>query len=337
MENMKTLKFLFKTLVEIGKGFAYGWIVYIIRLIKSLCRGIKAFCALRKLPHDQQLEASNPCSKFTAPAYHRPDPCIYDQYYLMSLGLAVTWDNPDITIWQGGVQVAEHTLLPDTEYEIHATIWNNSYYAPIVGLQVNFAYLSFGAATTVNPIGSTYVSLGVKGGPNCPALAIVLWKTPPTPGHYCIQANFAWFDDANPNNNLGQNNVDIVPATSPANFVFRLRNHTGKTNRYTFQVDTYAIPTQPDCPATIQAADRGTFAERLKRIQAIHNRANFPVPPGWTVEVLPAEPSLNPGQEIDVSVRITPPAGFTGTTPFNVHTLYGNNYAGGVTLYVTKA
>jgi len=86
---MKTLKFLFKTLVEIGKGFAYGWIVYIIRLIKSLCRGIKAFCALRKLPHDQQLEASNPCSKFTAPAYHRPDPCIYDQYYLMSLVCAL--------------------------------------------------------------------------------------------------------------------------------------------------------------------------------------------------------------------------------------------------------
>ena len=334
---MKTLKFVLKTLAEVGKAFAYGWVVYIIQLVKSLWKAIKAFCAFRKLSHAQRLEVSNPCSKFTAPAYHRPDPCIYDQYYLMSLGLAVTWDNPDITIWLGGVQVPEHTLLPDTEYELHATIWNNSYYAPVVGMQVNFAYLSFGAATTVSPIGSTYVNLGVKGGPNCPALAIMLWKTPPTPGHYCIQVNFAWVDDANPNNNLGQNNVDVVPATSPANFVFRLRNHTDKTNRYNFEVDTYAIPTQPVCPPTIQAADRGTFAERLRRIQAIHNRANFPIPPGWNVEILPSEPSLTPSQEIDVAVNITPPAGFTDTTPFNVHAFYGNAYAGGVTLYVTKA
>jgi hypothetical protein len=334
---MKTLKFVLKTLAEIGRALAYGWVVNIIQLIKDFSKGVKAFCAYKRLSHAQQEEVSDPCNKFTAPAYHRPDPCIYDQYYLMSLGLAVTWDNPDITIWQGGVQVPENTLLPDTEYEIHATIWNNSYYAPIVGMQVNFAYLSFGAATTVNPIGFTYVNLGVKGGPNYPALAIILWKTPPTPGHYCIQVNFAWVDDANPNNNLGQNNVDVVAAHSPANFVFQLRNHTDQSNRYSFQVDTYAIPARPDCPPTIQDSDRGSFAERLKRIQAVHNRANFPIPPGWSVEVVPPEPTLMPGQEVDIAVTITPPAGFTGTTPFNVNTFYGNKYAGGVTLYVTKA
>jgi hypothetical protein len=334
---MKGLKLIVHTIWEILKTLAYGWVVNIIQLIKAFSKGVKAFCAFKKLSHAQQEEVSDPCGKFTAPAYHRPDPCIYDQYYLMSLGLAVTWDNPDITIWQGGVQVPENTLLPDTEYEIRATIWNNSYYAPIVGMQVNFAYLSFGAATTVNPIGSTYVNLGVKGGPNCPALATMLWKTPPTPGHYCIQVNFAWVDDANPNNNLGQNNVDVVAAHSPANFVFRLRNHTDQSNRYSFQVDTYAIPAQPDCPPTIQDSDRGTFAERLKRIQAVHNRANFPIPPGWSVEVVPSEPALMPGQEIDIAVNITPPPGFTGTTPFNVNTFYRNKYAGGVTLYVTKA
>jgi hypothetical protein len=334
---MRWLKLIVDTIREILKALAYGWIVNIIQLIKDFPKGVKAFCAYKRLSHAQQEEVSDPCNKFTNPAYHRPDPCIYDQYYLMNLGLAVTWDNPDITIWQGGVQVAENTLLPDTEYEIHATIWNNSYYAPIVGMQVNFAYLSFGAATTVNPIGSTYVNLGVKGGSNCPALAVILWRTPPTPGHYCIQVNFEWVDDANPNNNLGQNNIDVVAAHSPANFVFRLRNHTDQSNRYSFQVDTYAIPARPDCPTTIQDSDRGTFAERLKRIQAVHNRANFPIPPGWSVEMVPSDPTLTPGQEIDVAVNITPPPGFTGTTPFNVNTFYGNKYAGGVTLYVTKA
>jgi hypothetical protein len=44
-----------------------------------------------------------------------------------------------------------------------------------------------------------------------------------------------------------------------------------------------------------------------------------------------------PGQEIDIAVNITPPSGFTGTTPFNMNAFYGNKYAGGVTLYVTKA
>jgi len=255
----------------------------------------------------------------------------------MSLGLAVTWENPDISIWRGGVQVSDTSLLPNTEYQINANIWNNSYYAPVVGMQVNFAYLSFGAATTVNPIGSTNVNLGVKGGPNCPALATMIWTTPPTPGHYCIQVSFSCIDDANPNNNLGQNNVQVVPVTSPANFTFRLRNHTNQINRYAFEVDTYSIPAQPVCPATIQAADRGTFAQRLKRIQAIHNRANFPIPPGWAIEVLPPEPSLMPNEEIDVAVTITPPAAFSGTTPFNVNAFFGNKYAGGVTVYVTKA
>lgn len=334
---MKTLRFVLKVLAQVGKTLAYGWVLIIIQFVKGFWKAVKAFCAFKKLSHAQQLEAANPCSNFRPPAYHRPDPCIYDQYYLMSLGLAVTWDNPDITVRRGGVVVPPHNLLPNTEYEIDATIWNNSYFAPCVGMQVNFAYLSFGAATTVNPIGSTNVNLGVKGAPNCPALATMLWTTPPTPGHYCIQVSFAWIDDANPNNNLGQKNIDVVAATSPASFVFRLRNHTNQTNAYVFQFDTYSIPAQPTCPPTIQAADKGTFAERLNRARAIHNRANFPIPPGWVVEVVPPEPSLTPGEEIDVAVNITHPAAFTGTTPFNVNTFYGKKYAGGVTLYVIKA
>src|SRR5690242_16366654 len=109
---MKGLKFVFKVLAEIGKTFAYGWVVNIIQLVKTFSKRIKAFRAFKRLSHAQQEEVSDRCGKFTPPAYHRPDPCIYDQYYLMSLGLAVTWDNPDITIWQGAVQVPENTLLP---------------------------------------------------------------------------------------------------------------------------------------------------------------------------------------------------------------------------------
>jgi hypothetical protein len=106
-----------------------------------------------------------------------PDPLIYDQYYLMSLGLPISWENPDISIWLGGAPVAPSGLESDTTYEVVARIWNNSIDAPIAGLQVVFSYLSFGVGTQSNPIGQTTVNLGVKGGPDQPAFAFMPWTT----------------------------------------------------------------------------------------------------------------------------------------------------------------
>ncbi len=334
---MNWLKLVIDVLTRILKALAYRWILELIDLFKRFFKGLKGFCALKKLSHAEREKLADCCSRFANPAYHRPDPCIYDQYYLMSLGLAVTWDNPDITLRQGGVVVPKHNLLSNTQYEIDATIWNNSFEAPVVGLKVNFGYLSFGASTTLNPIGATFVNLGVKGGPNCPALAKMLWTTPATPGHYCIQVQFSCADDSNPNNNLGQNNVDVVPAHSPANFAFALRNQTKTANAYTFEVDTYSIPSLPDCPQTIAQQNQGSFADRLKEIQAVHNRAKFPVPAGWTVQITPAEVALDPGDETQIAVSVTPPAGFVGTIPLNFHAMYNkNDYAGGVTVYISK-
>jgi hypothetical protein len=60
------------------------------------------------------------------------------------------------------------------------------------------------------------------------------------------------------------------------------------------------------------------------------------VPPGWAVDLLPSHVSLLPDEEVDITVDVTPPPDFTGTMPFNVNALYGNKYAGGITLYVSK-
>jgi len=58
---------------------------------------------------------------------------IYSQFYLMSKGVAITWDNPDIQLFDGGgVGVASHALTPSTPYEIRARIWNGSTDAPAV-------------------------------------------------------------------------------------------------------------------------------------------------------------------------------------------------------------
>ena len=334
---MNFLKFILKVLLELLKAIAYGWILIIIEFLKNFIQAIKKFCAFLKLPHIDQNDLQNKCRKFDPPALHQPDPCIYSQQYLLSLGLPVTWDNPDISLLLNGAVVPETNLLPDTDYEIDATIWNNSYDAPVVGLRVEFAFLSFGASTVTNPIGATYIDLGVKGGPNCPALAKMPWRTPVTPGHFCLLVNILWADDANPNNNLGQNNVDVVEAHSPADFSFQLKNNTDTTNDYVFEVDTYAIPTSPDCPPKLSAAETGNFAERLRRIKTVHNKANFPIPAGWTMNIVPPEVTLASGAQASIAVSISPPTGFTGTMPFNVNARYKDRYAGGVTLYVTKA
>ena len=60
------------------------------------------------------------------------------------------------------------------------------------------------------------------------------------------------------------------------------------------------------------------------------------MPTGWTVTFSPAQVALAAGDETDIAVTIDPAPGFTGTIPFNVHVFYGNQYAGGVTVYVQK-
>lgn len=330
---MKFLRFLIIAIPGMLKALVIETGPAVLGIIKDLIAVLKAICKRRKLPHADTNATNTGCGEVSHPSFHRPDPLIYSQEYLQKLGLAVTWDNPDIILLRNSTPVPEGELLPNTDYEIEATIWNNSYDAPAVGLGVEFAFYSFGAATTLNPIGSTTVNLGVKGGANHPARARMAWRTPPA-GHYCIRVKLVWADDFNPANNIGQNNVNVVTPQSPAVTQFRLKNDTGKPQTYRFEADAYALPAQKDCKAKIDKS-RGNDA-KWKEIQGMHNAAGFPVPAGWDIAFTPAEVALTPGAEADITVTITPPAGFAGRQPFNFHAIYGHRHrAGGVTVYVT--
>ena len=330
---MKVLKLLGRSLLAVGKAITYGWVVAIITIIKQLIVAIKLHCQWEKLPHPVRNGWAN-CLTTNHPSYHRADPCIYDQYYLQSLGLPVTWDNPDIDILLNGVPVNEHELLPSTEYEVRARIWNNAYDAPVFGMQVEFSFLSFGVGTTSTPIGITFVNVGVKGSASNPAFTSIPWITPPTPGHYCLQAKLDWTDDANPNNNLGQNNTDVVPAQSPAHFEFQLRNAFERPANYTFVVDTYSPAPMPDCGSVTLPVARSA---RIKDVVARYRAMNFSVPAGWAIVITPDSVALLPDEEQTIQVDITPPAGFTGLQPFNVSAFADKQFAGGVSLNVTKA
>ncbi len=334
---MSAIKRILEFLVVVLRALLYGWLLALIELLRILRMRLQACRERLQLPGRLSKTAPERCVKVSDPAFKRPDPLIYDQYYLMSQGIAVTWDNPDIHIEESGTPVPSHSLKPDTVYDIVAQIWNSSTEAPVIGMPVDFSYLSFGIGTRSHHVGRTMVNLGVKGGPGIPAIARVSWRTPSTPGHYCVQVSFRWLDDANPNNNLGQTNTNVVAVHSPAEFALLLRNSSPRHEEYRFEVDSYTIPPIPPCdrrqPPSFPAVARlapGT----ILAIPPGHDRRSTPLPAGWTVVFDPPHPALAPGDEVSIRVTVTPPAAFRGRQPLNVHALSSLALAGGVTMYI---
>ncbi|UVK41893.1 hypothetical protein BPNPMPFG_003503 [Mesorhizobium sp. AR07] len=323
---------------------------------KRLAAGLKALFAtvcmlLCRLAKRQRLPspAQNDCCIQLPPdIYKRADPLLYAQYYLMAQGLAVTWDNPDIDIFDGATLVTG-ALKPAHRYRVRVRVWNGSYDAPAVGVGVALSYLSFGAQTVSHPIASTGVNLGAKGTIDCPAYAEFGWTTPAIGGHYCLQAQLSWGDDANPDNNLGQKNVNVAQLQSPAKFAFTVRNEASVARRFQIEADSYGLPKLRPCTPG-RGSERADAPEsRLAESKARWARAlgeqaygRFPVPEGWSVRIVPNIFSLQPRQEAEVAVEIEPKdAAFSGSKTFNVHVFTISEsglrtMTGGVTLTATK-
>jgi hypothetical protein len=250
------------------------------------------------------------CLDLPPDVHRRPDPLLYSQPYLMAMGLAVTWDNPDIQLYEPnpaapdglGAAVASSGLTPNHDYKVQVRIWNGSYHAPAPGLPVHLSFLSFGASTISTPIAMTNVDLGVKGGAHHPAFAVFDWRTPST-GHYCLQARLDWLDDANPNNNLGQENVEVGVAHSPALFRMALRNQAAVTRRFVIEVDAYRLPELAGCddpaadPAASQPSDTGAGTAPTG-VAVLADGASADQPRGE-----PANPSRRPITRLEESRR----------------------------------
>lgn len=294
-----------------------GWLVWLVVALLRLCR-------VAHRDHDKSPDGTVPPW-----AYRQPDPMIYSQQFLQGQGLAVTWDNPDVHLELAaapGIPVDSDALLPDTDYLVVSRIWNRSTTAPAPGLPVKVSFLEFGIATSRHDIGLTSVDVSVKGASGCPAFATVPWRTPNAPGHYCVQTELLWDDDAEPGNNLGQHNTDVKPLNSPhAAFTFPVRNDRPERAALRLRADSYAIPPLPSC-----APNDEHQQTRLDR----HLPAAWPIPPGWRVILEPVEFVLNSGDQREVTVDVTAPDGFIGRQVINVHAEVGAALLGGVTLYV---
>lgn len=277
-------------------------------------------------------------------AFRQPDPLIYSQYWLQSHGFAYTWDNPDIHLElpaSPGQPVDAHTLPPDTVHRVVARVWNGSTDAPVAQLPVEISYIDFGIGGVSVPIDTTTVNLPVKGAPGTPAIASVDWRTPATPGHYCLQVRLVWPFDADPGNNLGQHNVDVKALNSPrAEFRVPVRNERRQALDVRLEVDSYELPALRPCPPATetrpeQGADDG--AARRARVMAEHGAGRHPVPDGWQVGLgRAAEPlRLEPGATEEIAVVVIAPDGFVGRQVFNLKGLAGRTLIGGVTLVAT--
>ena len=305
-------------------------------LLLALWRFIQGCFAGRRTP--PRPVQSHPVPEW---AFREPDPLIYSQQWLQSHGLAYTWDNPDIRLElpsAPGSAVDAHALLPDTVYRIMARVWNGSPTAPVAQLPVELSYLDFGIGGTVVPIGTTTVDLPVKGGVGSPPIASVDWKTPATPGHYCLQARLVWPHDADPGNNLGQHNVDVKALNSPkAAFTVPVRNAGRRAMRVALNVDAYELRPLRPCPPDERGQDEEAIARRRRRVAAIHGAGVNHIDEGWSVDLGDAAEGvdLGPGEVHDVTVAISAPDGFSGRKAINVNGMAGRGLIGGVTLIVT--
>jgi hypothetical protein len=308
--------------VALVRALLFGWVRSLVELGRMIWGLVKARC---RKEHDFKLPIH--CFPVDHPAFMRPDPLLYSQRALIAQGLAVTWDNPDITLFKGGVPVSSSELEMSTTYEVRIRVWNNSFEAPVIQMPLHLSYLDFGVGTESIPIGSTITDVGVKGSATQPAFASLPWTTPATPGHFCLQVLLDPADDLDFTNNLGQENTDVEQATSPAQFSFTLRNNTKRTRRYHFEMDAYVITALPDC-----GSPAGAHVFALDR----HRRGGHPVPPGFAIAIQPETPTLAPGASVVVQVSATPSPGFTGRQPINVNCFHENGFAGGVTLTIAK-
>jgi hypothetical protein len=315
-------------ILRILQAFLYGWLLALLALLRSLLSLLRRRGGTNDDEHERK-RARTRCVPINDPAYKRPDPLIYDQYYLIDRGFNVTWDNPDFGIFKGGVPVLPHALLPDTVYDVVVRVWNASLDCPVASMPVHLSYLSFGVGTVAHAVGTDKIDVGVIGSATNPSFAGFKWRTPSGGGHYCLQARLDPVADREWGNNLGQHNTNVVATHSPATFAFALRNGATARRQFGFTVDAYELGPVSPC-----RDDPKDSRER----QAYHTQ-DHPLPAGWAVDIVPPAPVLDPLQEIPIQVTVTPPLGWTGKQIANVHTHYLDSSgaprpAGGVTVMV---
>ena len=294
------------------------------------------------------------CLKVPPRVWKKPDPYLYSQSYLMRLGLEVTWDNPDIRIERLGQEILG-PLSPNTDYEIVATIHNASVEAPAFNVTAEFQLMDFGAGPIPKPIGSAAVPVvQVQGFP--PASVRVPFKSPATGGHKSVIVRLTCTDDAHPENNTGQKNLQVVNiAKGTANvggLVLPLFNPTPNEMKLLLKASTYRLAARRvDNVESVVNPRRGfqktgrflsdvEFRDMVRRsrpkIVEANRQGAFPLPADWALNLPVGPVAVPPGAGIEIHLPLKLPVDL----PPGQHDLNVNAYAlngslfGGITIRI---
>ena len=177
--------------------------------------GRRAVAVFRRLP-DQPL----------------PDPYTYDQWdsstwHLNPGGGDPRWNNPCIQLYDAasGAAVASNDLEVLTTYTVKATIYNDATVdATNTVVTFQWAFWGQGQKSWYN-MGSDTITVPAN---NIPAIAETTW-TPSITGHTCVNVSIYHPWDENLNNNVGQENTDVHPVSSPGEITFTVTNPTEKS------------------------------------------------------------------------------------------------------------
>jgi hypothetical protein len=304
------------------------------------CREIRNWLCKAVLVAFNRRKTGDHCVYFPERVINRPDPCIYDQFLLMQLNRPVTWDNPDIAILLGGVEQYTYDLKPNTEYDVAITVHNSSSKKPAIGTAVAVRWIEFGAGGQVrHDIASLVADV-----PVFPGVAVVHapWRTPATPGHYCIEVELSHPQDGNPQdgnpaNNLGWNNTEVKAAASKVETSIRIFNRfVGSAPRLVAEAMARGEGRAPPWNLVEVTFDSYVFHDAYGR-DADLDLMFEPRPPAWPVLLEPSLFHFSPEETYrDVKVVIDAPDGPGPAETFNVTARQGGAPLGGVTLTVTR-
>jgi hypothetical protein len=160
----------------------------------------------------------------------RPDPWLYSQKWARSVGAGVTWDNPSIAIFDVDmlVEVCAYHLTPNSLYRLLIEVQNGTEETPApvsaCGTKMTIQLRAWGiggpvlhwiiptsAPLVVDDIPRTPINPG-----DPPSMVVIQhdWTSPPEARHYCMVVLLEHPDDANPFNNEGQQNMQVIEATA---------------------------------------------------------------------------------------------------------------------------
>lgn len=300
---------------------------------RRCCAWLETLCKIWRIVTNDR-KTGDHCVYFPERIINRPDPCIYDQFLLMQLGKPVTWDNPDIALFRGGVEQYTFDLEVDTTYDLVVTVHNSSQEKPAAGTEVTIRWIEFGAGAQVShPVANLAVDV-----PAWPGVATVEvpWRTPTTPGHYCVEIELWHPEDGNPANNLGWNNTVVKEAASEVEIPIRIFNRWLE-----------------GAPVTQAAANRGdrrpppwnlvelTFDSYVFRDasgdEVDPDKMFAARPPAWPARVEPRTFHFRPEETYrDVFLIVDAPSGPGPGERFNVSARQGDAPIGGVTVTVER-